>query len=105
VADHLLFHPPQVLLLMPGAAHKLTPILQNAPYLFGFLFRLCELETDEIKAIIPAHEPDSATSSEPVGEPQVVALVNSTETFFSFCRSILEWAAGVQLGHMSMPTA
>jgi hypothetical protein len=31
--------------------------------------------------------------------------VNNTEAFFSFCRSILEWASGVQPGQISTPTA
>jgi hypothetical protein len=49
--------------------------------------------------------PHSAMSNAPLRNPRFLAFVNDTETFFSFSRSILEWAFGIQPGQMSMPIA
>src|SRR4030066_1799914 len=49
--------------------------------------------------------PHKAMSNVPVGNPRFLASVNKTAAFFKFCRSNLEWAIGVQPGHMSMPEA
>ena len=49
--------------------------------------------------------PHIAMSNASLRKPRLSALANSTETFFSSSRSILEWASGVQPGQMSMPAA
>ena len=55
--NECILHPGKVCLDGPRTGHKLASVSQDAPDLPGLSIRLGEPGADEIKTVIPSHEP------------------------------------------------
>src|SRR4030042_878230 len=84
---------------------NLLPSLNTRQISLAFVSGWTNLKLTKSKQSSQPMNPHKTTSNVSLGTPRFLALVNSTATFSSFCRSILERAVGTQCGQISIPIA